>query len=122
MDLIRVGVVGLGNMGLGMAGTLARKGFQVAGYDVNEARSASAEAKGVTFSAGLKCVLSNAEAIILSLPLARDVEAVVTMRDGLLDLRDRKVIVIDTSTSDPGTSRRMAARLGEPAMASSVHP
>ncbi len=32
---------------------------------------------------------------------------------GLLERRDRKVVVIDTSTSDPGTSRRLAARLAD---------
>jgi 3-hydroxyisobutyrate dehydrogenase len=35
------------------------------------------------------------------------------MPGGLLQRRDRKVIVIDTSTSDPGTTRRLAAQLAE---------
>jgi 3-hydroxyisobutyrate dehydrogenase len=113
MDSIKVGVVGLGNMGLGMAATVARKGYPVSGYDVNEARRTAAEAQGVTFCADLKRLLSDAPAIILSLPFARDVEAVLTIAGGLLDVRHRKVVVIDTSTSDPGTSRRMAARLAE---------
>ncbi|MBN8981019.1 MAG: NAD(P)-dependent oxidoreductase, partial [Rhizobiales bacterium] len=33
----RIGVIGLGSMGLGMALSLSRAGFDVAGCDVNEA-------------------------------------------------------------------------------------
>ena len=36
MNIETVGVVGLGNMGLGMAATLARKGFKVIGYDISD--------------------------------------------------------------------------------------
>ncbi len=38
MQIERVGVVGLGNMGLPMATTLAGKGFRVAGFDLSAAR------------------------------------------------------------------------------------
>jgi len=113
MSITRIGVVGLGNMGLGMAATLARKGFEVTGYDISEARRAAVEARGVGLSADLRGVLAKADALVFSLPLARDVEEVVTTPGGLLERRDRKVLVIDTSTSDPGTTRRLAARLAE---------
>jgi 3-hydroxyisobutyrate dehydrogenase len=113
MGIGTVGLVGLGNMGLGMAATLVRAGFAVLGTDVSPARRAPAEAAGVRFHAELAAVLNGADALVLSLPHARDVEAVVTAPGGLLRRRDRKVVVIDTSTSDPGTSRRLAARLAE---------
>jgi len=113
MTIKTIGVVGLGNMGLGMAATLARKGFTVTGYDINAARKAAAEAHGVGFSTDLIGLLASADALVFSLPLARDVESVVTTPRGLLERRDRKVVVIDTSTSDPGTTRRLAARLAK---------
>jgi 3-hydroxyisobutyrate dehydrogenase len=113
MDIRTVGVVGLGNMGLGMAATLVRAGFAVIGTDLNEGRREPAAAAGVRFEASLAAVLHGADALVFSLPYARDVEAVATAPGGLLERRDRKVIVIDTSTSDPGTSRRLAARLAE---------
>lgn len=108
-----VGVVGLGNMGLGMATTLAGKGFQVLGYDVSTARRALAAQAGISAASALTEVLLAADALVFSLPLARDVEAVVTAAGGLLERRGRKVVVIDTSTSDPGTTRRLAAQLAE---------
>jgi 3-hydroxyisobutyrate dehydrogenase len=113
MTITSVGVVGLGNMGLGMASSLVRAGFAVIGTDLNPARAEAAAAKGVMFRADLADVLRAADALVFSLPFARDVEAVVTAAGGLLERRDRSVIVIDTSTSDPHTSRRLAARLAE---------
>ena len=113
MDIRTIGVVGLGNMGIGMAGSLVRKGFTVSGFDIAETRREAAEAAGVTFVSTLEEVLLASDALVFSLPYARDVEAVVTADGGLLSRRDRKVIVVDTSTSDPGTTRRLAGRLAE---------
>ena len=58
----------------------------------------------------LAVVLAQADALVLSLPFARDVEAAALAPGGLLERRGR-VVVIDTSTSDPGTSRRVSTRL-----------
>lgn len=107
-----VGVVGLGNMGFGMAATLVREGFAVHGHDISDARRDAAAAAGIVF-APLMQILHGADILVVSLPFGRDVEAVVSTEGGLLARRDRKVVVIDTSTSDPGTSRRLAARLAE---------
>lgn len=106
-----VGVVGLGNMGLGMAATLVRKGFGVAGFDISETRRAMACAAGVQAFAALSELFGVAETLVFSLPNARDVEAVVRAEGGLLGHSRKKVVVIDTSTSDPGTTRRLAGLL-----------
>lgn len=113
MQVRTVGVVGLGNMGLGMAATLVKAGYGVLGFDISDARKSAIEAAGVRFVPILADVLRRADALVFSLPLARDVEAVVTAPGGLLERHDRKVVVIDTSTSDPVTSRRLAATLAE---------
>lgn len=112
MDIRKVGVVGLGNMGLGMAASLIRAGFTVLGHDLSAARREAAVAAGVRCEA-LPDLLRGADALVFSLPYARDVEAVATTPGALLERRDRKVVVIDTSTSDPGTTRRLAATLAE---------
>ena len=108
-----VGVIGLGNMGLGMAAAPARAGFTVLGYDLDAGRRAAAELAGVQFRSVLADVLQSADAFVFSLPYARDVEAVVTAPGGLLERHDRRTVTIDTSTSDPATTRRLAARLAQ---------
>ncbi len=113
MTIKRVGVVGLGNMGLPMAVTLARRGFEVIGFDVSEPRKQLASQEGIGVLAELGDLLRGADAVVSSLPLARDVEAVLTTPNALLARRDRRVVVVDTSTVDPATSRRLAKRLGE---------
>lgn len=107
----KVGVIGLGNMGLAMATTLARAGFAVTGFDVSPARLDLASGQGIA-PLPLADLLRGAEAIVCSLPRGRDVEASLTLPGALLDRRDRRVIVLDTSTAEPETSRRLAARLG----------
>lgn len=111
MKIETVGVVGLGNMGLGMARSLVRAGFDVLGQDIDGARQLPAEKEGLRFVTDVAALLDRVDAAVFSLPHASDVEAVAMTEGGLLTRNDRKVVVIDTSTSDPGTSRRLAARL-----------
>lgn len=111
MELRRIGVVGLGNMGFGMAASLKRAGFEVLGFDISQARRAMIEAQGIVFIEDQLALLRQVDAVVFSLPYARDVEAVVTAEGGLLSRKDASVLVIDTSTSDPGTTRRLAASL-----------
>ena len=72
-----VGVVGLGAMGLGMATTLAGKGFAVKGFDLSEARRTLAAEGGVTPVEALTDVFFDTNFIVFSLPTAKDVAAVV---------------------------------------------
>lgn len=111
MAIRTVGVVGLGNMGLPMAGTLLRKGFAVLGFDLGAARRALAAGAGIRTVGDAADLLRAVDCVVSSLPHGKDVEAMVRTPGGLLDRRDRRVIVVDTSTADPATSRRLAALL-----------
>jgi 3-hydroxyisobutyrate dehydrogenase len=104
-----VAVVGLGNMGLGMAATLLGKDFAVTGYDLSAERCALARAAGVTIVPDLPTLARGAAILVLSLPLARDVAATVEGDDGLLAHASPGSVIIDTSTSEVATSRRLAA-------------
>jgi 3-hydroxyisobutyrate dehydrogenase len=113
MVIARVGVVGLGNMGLPMATSLVRAGFAVIGFDLGAERRALAAERGIGTVADVADLLRGVDGVVSSLPYGRDVEAVLATPDALLARRDRRVIVLDTSTADPTTSRRLAARLAE---------
>jgi 3-hydroxyisobutyrate dehydrogenase len=109
---MKVGVIGLGNMGGGMASTLASKGFDVSGFDLSEAALAAATAKGVTPITDRNQLIQASDILILSLPKAEHVESVCLGKGGIIELGREGLIVIDTTTSTPEASRKVAAALG----------
>lgn len=109
-----VGVVGLGSMGFGMAKSLIEKEFQVIGFDLSPERSQAVAALGGRGAPSLADVFAVADFVVFSLPTARDVESVVSANlDTLSKRRGTRVVIIDTSTSEPAVSRALAARLDE---------
>lgn len=107
-----VGVIGLGSMGLGMARTLAAKGFKVKGFDLSPARRDLAAEGGVHPAQTIAEALDDASFLVFSLPTAADVEKVVTQHADLLGSEGRgRVVIVDTSTSEPDVSRALAAKL-----------
>ncbi len=110
---IRAGIIGLGAMGIGMAQTLAAKGFAVAAFDLSEAALARAKAAGAAPQTSAAGVFDAADVIVLSLPAAHHVEAVIAdaTAAGHLAPDAAPRIVIDTSTSEADISRKLAAAL-----------
>ncbi len=111
-----IGVIGLGNMGRGMALSLQRGGFEVVGTDASAGTRAALAAEGVRVVDSIGEVVAQAEAIVLSLPTAAIVEQVVAGPGGLLSHPKAGVLVIETSTSHPDTTRRLAAQLAQAGM------
>lgn len=105
-----VAVVGLGQMGLGMAATLARGGFPVTGFDITPERGALAGTAGIAVRESVADAIAGAAFVLFSLPTAQDVRGVVEQNLPALESGTR-VILIDTSTSEPDVSRALAARL-----------
>lgn len=105
-----VGVVGLGAMGLGMAASLARAGFRTLAFDLSPERRALAEAAGCEAAETPQAVFAAADWIVFSLPTAQIVAAVVADCAAEIAGRER-VVIVDTSTSEPGVTRALAAEL-----------
>lgn len=104
---MRLGVVGLGNMGLPLAQVWAAKGFDVTGHD-REAGRRQLLARHAETLAGL----SGCDVVVLSLPSSKEVAPVVAE---LLGFLRPGALIVDTSTVSPASTRALhaiAARSG----------
>ena len=77
------GVIGLGNMGLGMASVLVAAGYTVFGFDSSTETRARAAKAGVTVLSNAGEIFAKASIVVLSLPTAAIVEKVITGSDGV---------------------------------------
>lgn len=106
-----VGVIGLGNMGRGMALTLQRSGYAVLGLDKSEQVSAVAREAGIPLASSLPELAKACTAIVLSLPTSAIVRAVLEGDEGLLANAAPGTLLIDTTTADPQITRELAVTL-----------
>lgn len=106
----KIGVVGLGNMGRGMALSLARAGFDVVAYDASSQACEAAAAEGVAVQASLQA-LGGCDAVVLSLPTTPIVCAVLEGEQGLAASARPGLLVIDTTSGEPQATRELADRL-----------
>ena len=113
MNNPRIGFIGLGMMGHGMAANLLRKGFPLA-VKVNRDRSRLAD----LVSGGARECRSNAEVargsdfVILCVANSPQVEDIVFGAEGLLAAAREGLVVIDTTTAEPGSTARIREALG----------
>jgi len=106
-----VGIVGLGNMGSGMAQTLMRNGYTVFGTDVGAKQQQNARELGVNLVADVAALCSQTKVILLSLPMAKHVQQVVAGSGGIIEHAQAQTLIIDTSTSEPEVTRSLSALL-----------
>lgn len=104
---MQIGIIGCGNMGGGMAAQLVRSGIKIVCYDPDPHNSTTMAALGaVTFDSAV-ALAQACDVIILSLPKAAIVKAVM---EEILPNLPSNAIVLDTSTSEPATSQAIAAQ------------
>lgn len=106
-----VGIIGLGNMGSGMAQTLLRHGYEVAGLDVGAKQQQLARSLGVNVVVDIAKLCSLTKVIFLSLPMAKHVSQVISGEGGIMQHAQANTLIIDTSTSEPKVTRALATLL-----------
>lgn len=104
---IRVGVIGLGAMGLQMARHLANKGFAVVGTDINQDAMRRAEEHGVRPCPSAAEVGANADVVVLMVATDYQVNDIMKV-SGLLDRLPAGSVVCISSSVSPETCRELA--------------
>jgi 3-hydroxyisobutyrate dehydrogenase len=94
-------------MGGGMASQLIQNGFALTCFDQSPKISSKMDALGATIATSAGALAKSCDVIILSLPKASVVEAVMAQISS--DIQTDTVI-LDASTSEPTTSQAMAAK------------
>jgi 3-hydroxyisobutyrate dehydrogenase len=106
-----VAVIGLGSMGLGMARSLLRAGFAVAGYDVSDAPMARLEAEGGRAAATPAAAAEGAEIVVCVVVNAAQTEQVLFGEHGVAVSMAADGVLISSATMAPEVARGLAARL-----------
>ncbi|MGQ9639435.1 MAG: NAD(P)-dependent oxidoreductase, partial [Candidatus Bathyarchaeia archaeon] len=103
----RVGFIGLGAMGSRMTVNLLKKNFEVTAYDVRKEAVESLVAKGAQPAKNPREVGERSDIAVLSLPSPAEVSDTVLGVNGLLEGLRRGGIIVDTSTIDPSTAKKI---------------
>lgn len=106
---MKIGFIGLGNMGGPMARNLLKAGHQLTVSDLSETAVADLVAAGATAAPSIaELARSDVEMIITMLPAAPHVKSVYLGDNGLLANVAPQVHLIDSSTIDPMSAREVA--------------
>jgi 3-hydroxyisobutyrate dehydrogenase len=111
--MARIGFIGLGNMGGPMVANLIKAGHSLSVFDIAQEHVAAAVALGADAANSQIGVLDKAEFVITMLPSGREVGAVYSGADGLISAATNDTVLIDSSTIDVETARRIHAEAGQ---------
>ena len=98
----KVGVIGLGNMGMGMAKNLIKSGFSVIGFDLDDKRLRKLKENGGSTATSTVQVGEETDAVFVMVMNGEQVKAVVA--DLVTGLKDRGTIIL-TATIRPEEAR-----------------
>ena len=104
---MKVGFVGLGNMGNPMAANLVKAGHQLTVHDLRREAATNLLEMGANWADVPKDVVPGNDVVFTSLPVPRDVEAVVLGDNGILEGSDASTVYMDLSTNSPTVIRRL---------------
>ena len=107
----RIGFIGLGAMGAGMAANLLRAGFAVTGFDVRQAALDRLVEQGGQAAASPRAAAEGAAVLILMVVNDAQVEAVLFGADGALETLPEGATIVLSSTVAAGYVRGLGERL-----------
>jgi 3-hydroxyisobutyrate dehydrogenase len=106
---MRVGFIGLGNMGGPMCGHLVAAGYDVTAFDLDLAALGRLRDAGARAADSAADCARDAQALITMLPAPPHVERVLLGDGGVIAALERGAVAIDMSTSSLSVGQRVAA-------------
>lgn len=108
---MKIGFIGLGNMGAGMAANLASAGHDVRAFDLVETALARAADAGCRPVRSAREAAAGADAVVTMLPAGSHVAQVYA--DAVVGAAPSRAILIDCSTIDVATAKAVAGSAAE---------
>ncbi len=109
--MTQAAVIGLGSMGFGMAESLRRAGFDVAGFDVAEANVARFVAGGGRGAGSPAEAAAGAEVVVAVVVNAAQTEAVLFGEGGCAEAMPQGAVFVASATMAPEVARALGARV-----------
>ena len=103
----KIAFIGLGNMGEPMAINLIKSGHKLKVFDLAIEPLKRTEKLGATIAESASSCIEDAEFVISMLPAGKHVEGLYLGKTNLLDKVSKNCIVIDCSTIDVSTTKRL---------------
>ena len=108
----RIGFIGAGLMGHGMAGNILAKGYPLTVLaHRNRAPIEDLVGRGAVEAKSPAAVARASDIVFLCVPSSRQVELAVYADDGILAGAREGLIVVDSTTADPSSTERVASAL-----------
>ena len=104
----KVAFIGLGNMGGPMAANLIKAGHEVCVFDLMPAAVQQLVDAGATSAETANAAAADAAFVITMLPAGKHVEMVYLGEEGLLNTVSPTAVLLDSSTIDAATTRKVA--------------
>ena len=116
----KIGFFGLGNMGLPMCQGMVKDGWRIVLPTYRPARTEERQAAieemlsaGAEGSASQADMIGKCDLFVLSLPKSQQVEELILGTDGILECGKPGTVIVDTTSADPVSTKKLAAVLQE---------
>lgn len=109
--MLRAGVIGLGDMGSGLARNLIKNGFETSGFDLSEERMAAFTAFGGKAAGSVADVAANADVVYVMVMNGNQAKAVILGEDGLAANMAEGGTIVLTATIKPSEARQIGEEL-----------
>lgn len=108
---MKIGFIGLGNVGAKLCGTLVRNGWDVAVRDLDAEKVAEMVAMGATEAQSPAAMMAQSDLVVTCLPRPDISAAVVEGPDGLLEAMGPGKIWLEMSTTDAEEVKRLGEKV-----------